>query len=70
MAFDLGATYKVMDDLTVSAALTDLGFINWKNAQHASSAGEWEFEGFGKKKFLSTTTAATLAISSLTSVMS
>jgi hypothetical protein len=37
-----------MDDLTVSAALTDLGFINWKNAQHASSAGEWEFEGFGK----------------------
>lgn len=48
LAFDLGATYKVMDDLTVSAALTDLGFINWKNAQHASSAGKWEFEGFGK----------------------
>lgn len=50
LAFDLGATYKVMDDLTVSAALTDLGFINWKNAQHMSSAGEWEFEGFGKGK--------------------
>lgn len=48
VAFDLGATYKVMDDLTVSAALTDLGFINWKNAQHASSAGNWDFEGFGK----------------------
>lgn len=48
LAFDLGATYKVMDDLTVSAALTDLGFINWKDAQHASSANTWEFEGFGK----------------------
>lgn len=48
LGFDLGATYKVMDDLTVSAALTDLGFINWKDAEHMSSAGSWEFEGFGK----------------------
>lgn len=46
LAFDLGATYKVMDDLTVSAAITDLGFISWKNAQQASSAGKWHFEGF------------------------
>ncbi len=29
-AFDLGATYKVFDDLTVSASVIDLGFINWK----------------------------------------
>lgn len=51
MAVDLGATYKVMEDLTVSAALTDLGFINWSNAQHASSAGHWEFEGFGNGNY-------------------
>ncbi len=46
MAVDLGATYKVMPDLTVSAAITDLGFISWKNAHKASSAGNWEFDGF------------------------
>lgn len=46
MAFDLGATYQVLPDLKVSAALTDLGFINWKNTHKATSAGEWEFDGF------------------------
>ena len=46
MAFDLGATYQVLPDLKVSAAITDLGFINWKNTHKASSAGEWEFDGF------------------------
>lgn len=46
MAFDFGATYKVMDGLTVSAALTDLGFISWKNTKQASSAGTWKFDGF------------------------
>lgn len=28
-AIDLGATYKPIKNLTVSAAITDLGFINW-----------------------------------------
>lgn len=46
MAIDLGATYKVLDDLTVSAAITDLGFISWRNALHATSQGEWTFDGF------------------------
>lgn len=46
LAFDLGATYKVLPDLTLSAALTDLGFIAWKNVNKASSAGQWEFDGF------------------------
>ena len=46
LAFDLGATYKVMDNLTVSAAVTDLGFVSWKNAQMASSRSEWSFSGF------------------------
>lgn len=46
LAFDLGATYKINDDLTVSAAVTDLGFISWNKTQQASSAGQWEFDGF------------------------
>lgn len=48
LAFDLGATYKVMDNLTVSAAVTDLGFVSWKNAQKASARSEWSFDGFDK----------------------
>ncbi len=46
MAFDLGATYKVMDNLTVSASITDLGFIRWKNVNKASSHGDYTFDGF------------------------
>lgn len=46
LAFDLGATYKVTEDLTVSAGLTDLGFINWGKTQQASSRGEYTFGGF------------------------
>lgn len=46
LAFDLGATYRVMDGLTVSAALTDLGFISWNDVMKASSAGEYTFDGF------------------------
>lgn len=47
MAFDLGATYKVLDDLEVSAALLDLGFIGWKNNLKASmSCDPWSFTGF------------------------
>lgn len=47
LALDLGATYKVMDDLTVSAAVTDLGFINWSNdIQAVNRATTFEFEGF------------------------
>lgn len=46
LGFDLGATYKVMDELTLSAAVTDLGFVSWFNAQRASSRAEWSFDGF------------------------
>ncbi|MDD6921296.1 MAG: DUF5723 family protein [Bacteroidales bacterium] len=46
MAIDLGATYKLLDDLTLSIGLTDLGFIRWKNTKHASSAGDYTFDGF------------------------
>lgn len=31
VGIDLGATYKVMDNLTVSASLLDLGFIRWRS---------------------------------------
>ncbi len=30
---DLGATYEVIDNLTVTAAVTDLGFINWSKSE-------------------------------------
>lgn len=46
MAIDLGATYKLTDDLTLSAALTDLGFISWRDANRMSSSGHWTFDGF------------------------
>ena len=46
VAFDLGATYQLLPDLKLSAALTDLGFIHWNNALQASSKGEWTFDGF------------------------
>lgn len=47
LAFDLGATYEVMENLTVSAAVKDLGFMSWKNNTYASTNNEaWTFEGF------------------------
>lgn len=47
LALDLGATYEVMDNLTVSAAIKDLGFMNWSNNTYASTNNEpWTFEGF------------------------
>ena len=46
LAFDLGATYKVLDNLTVSASVTDLGFISWRDVNKASSRGEYMFDGF------------------------
>lgn len=30
---DLGASYKILDNLTVSAAVLDLGYINWKGSE-------------------------------------
>ena len=46
MAVDLGATYQLLPELKLSAAITDLGFIRWRDAQKASSKGEWTFDGF------------------------
>ena len=50
MGFDLGATYDMhqyVDGLTLSMALTDMGFINWNNNQHAVTPDtQWRFDGF------------------------
>lgn len=47
MAVDLGATYKLREDLTLSAAVLDLGFISWSNTIKAKTSNTpWEFKGF------------------------
>lgn len=47
VGFDLGATYKPLDQLTVSLALTDLGFIRWnKNTVNLNYSMDYPFEGF------------------------
>lgn len=47
LAFDFGGTYKINDDITVSAALLDLGFISWSNNLQAVNRQEsFEFNGF------------------------
>ncbi len=47
LAFDLGGVYRLNDDWTFSAAVLDLGFINWSNNVTAVNAGDrFEFDGF------------------------
>ncbi len=47
MAFDLGAEYKINDDWRVSAAVLDLGFINWSNnVKLVNDKNEFIFKGF------------------------
>lgn len=46
-AIDLGATYKLRDDLLLSAAVTDLGFISWTNNLKGSThSTQFTFDGF------------------------
>ena len=45
-AFDLGAVYKVMDKLELSASLLDLGMIHWsKNVVNFTAGSSIKFEG-------------------------
>lgn len=46
LAVDLGATYQLTEDLTFSAGITDLGFINWNSVHTGSSKGDYYFNGF------------------------
>jgi hypothetical protein len=45
---DLGATYKLMDNLTLSASVLDLGFISWKNNLKGATRNKepFTFNGF------------------------
>lgn len=47
-AIDLGATYRPIEGLIVSAAVTDLGFIVWRKSANttATSSGLFEYDGF------------------------
>lgn len=46
-AIDLGASYKILDNLTVHASVLDLGFIRWNSNYYKTdlSKKEVEFEG-------------------------
>ena len=49
LGIDLGATYKLLDgDLELSAAVQDLGFIDWKNGivGKTQNTEPWSFNGF------------------------
>jgi hypothetical protein len=36
LGLDLGATYKLLDNLTLAFAVTDLGFVRWSASTHAT----------------------------------
>ena len=47
LGVDLGASYKLNDDWSFSAALLDLGFISWSNDMQARNMSkQFEFDGF------------------------
>lgn len=48
---DLGAAYKLLPQLTLSAAVLDLGFVNWssKSTTSGTSAANYKFSGFDIK---------------------
>lgn len=46
LGVDLGATYKILKNLELSAAITDLGFIRWrKNVTNATYDSTYNFNG-------------------------
>ena len=48
-AFDLGVTWDFMDYFTLSASVTDLGFISWGKALTAEMTGEeFYYDGLGE----------------------
>ena len=47
LALDLGGIYKINNDITISAAINDLGFISWSTDMMARSSGApFIFSGF------------------------
>ncbi len=47
LGFDLGATYELIDNLTLSAALTDIGFMNWGELSRGETDPNREFRYTG-----------------------
>lgn len=47
LAADLGATYRLTDNLTLSASVLDLGYLSWSNnIKGVTKNRPWEFKGF------------------------
>lgn len=46
LGLDLGASYKMLDNLTLSAAITDIGFISWKGEEALANPEPFVFDGF------------------------
>ena len=46
LGFDLGTVYRINEAATVSLAITDIGFMSWKNVTRADAASEFLFDGF------------------------
>ncbi len=47
LGFDLGAIYRLQDNLNLSFAITDLGFINWSDAtKHTNVRESYTYDGF------------------------
>ena len=45
IGFDFGASYQLLDNLTLSASLTDIGFITWKGSTATANPDEFVFDG-------------------------
>ena len=48
VGFDLGMTYKPIENLQISAAITDLGFVYWMNGSRIQCTVDTTFVGLGK----------------------
>ena len=48
LAFDLGATYKPIDQLTISLSVTDLGFIYWNKGYRYKANVNASYTGLGE----------------------
>lgn len=50
MGIDLGASYKILDNLTLSAAILDLGFISWSKGSTtravANASARYEYDSY------------------------
>jgi outer membrane protein OmpA-like peptidoglycan-associated protein len=53
---DIGFEFKPISNLSISAALTDFGFINWtQNVKNIDYKVDYTFNGFGSFNFLNST---------------